>query len=232
MSGFSGTINIDSAQGGAEKLDITSATPNLPASATINIANGGTLFTGSSGSSIAVINAAIFVSGIGNFEILGALRVDGGSTLAGPITLQGDTTAGGNQTAGGTISGIINDINPVTSLSAGYGLIKVSTNTLTLSAANTYSGMTTIGYPTTSNNVTTYAPGGTLRLANTLAIQNSTLNIANGSLAFSSTVASHAFTIGGLTGTGNINLQDTASFPVALTIGNNNATSPYLHRAS
>ena len=44
----------------------------------------------------------------------------------------------------------------------GFGLTKVSTNTLILSAANTYSGQTTIN-------------AGTLRLANPLAVQHSTI---------------------------------------------------------
>jgi len=76
--------------------------------------------------------------------------------------------------------------------------------TVILAGANTFSGTTSFG-------------SGTLQLNNSLALQNSTLNITGGTLNFDSLPA----TITGLTGTGNINL------PVALTIGSSATPAAY-----
>ncbi len=93
---------------------------------------------------------------------------------------------------------------------------------VTLAGANTFSGTTDVDY------------GATVVLGNSLALQNSLLLIDSystpGQLAFSSTVTSHAFTIGGLTGSVGFALQDNAATPnaVVLSIGGNSvATSTY-----
>ena len=85
--------------------------------------------------------------------------------------------------------------------------------TVTLAAANTYSGPTIVS-------------GGTLNLANSLALQNSTLTTGAGSVVFG-TAGSQAFTLGALSGAGNIALMDNGGNPVALTVGNNNAITTY-----
>jgi autotransporter-associated beta strand protein len=86
-----------------------------------------------------------------------------------------------------------------------------------LAGVNTFSGTTTV------NN-------GTLVLANSGALLSSTLN-ANSALTDSGIVfdqaGSGAFTLGGLTGSGNLALQDDASHPVALTVGGNNSATTY-----
>ena len=118
-------------------------------------------------------------------------------------TLGIDTTsaAGGVFTYAGSIGGSI-------------GLTKLGSGTLSLAGANTFSGPTTVS-------------AGTLDLSNPSALQNSTL--ATGGIAFDSSVAGHAFTLGGLKGAGNITLQDNAATPnpVALTVGGNNANTTY-----
>ena len=86
-----------------------------------------------------------------------------------------------------------------------------------LGAANTFSGNTSI-------------VGGTLKLSNTNALQNSTLNYSAGMLAFDNSVASHAFTLGGLSGTNasiTLALKDAANNPVALTVGNNGQSTAF-----
>lgn len=100
--------------------------------------------------------------------------------------------------------------------STGGGLAKVGAGTLSLTAANTFTGATT-------------ANGGTLKLANSQALQNSTLSVNAGVVVFDSSVGSHAFTVGALSGTGNLALQNNAGTPsaVALTAGGNNASTVY-----
>src|SRR6478735_9993099 len=113
------------------------------------------------------------------------------------------------------VTGVISDGG------AGYGLSiapRLSSGSITLSGANTYSGVTTTASST-----------GTIILNNTNALQNSTLNYTAGTLAFSSAVASNAFTLGGLSGTANITLRNNAASPaaIALSVGNNNSATSY-----
>ena len=59
-------------------------------------------------------------------------------------------------------------------------------------------------------------------------MQNSTLTLAGGSLAFDNSVAGAAFTLGGLSGGNNISLSTNFTgypVPVALTVGNNGSTN-------
>jgi autotransporter-associated beta strand protein len=134
-----------------------------------------------------------------------------GTSTAGTWSLPIDTngfifTLNSNNNV--TISGAISS-----STGAG-GLIKDGAGTLTLSAANTFSGVTSITQ-------------GTLKLSNTSALENSTLNYAAGALTFDSGVASHAFTLGGLSGSVSILLKDALNNPVALSVGNNNVDTTY-----
>ncbi len=123
-------------------------------------------------------------------------------------------------------------------LSGPGSLIKIGTGTLTLSGANSYSGITTVtdGMLTLSGanlcSGTTTLSGGTLNLANQRAVQNSTVTLNGGSLIFDSAVTGHAFTFGGLAANlagpaYRITLEDNASTPnaVALTVGNNDAST-------
>jgi fibronectin-binding autotransporter adhesin len=86
--------------------------------------------------------------------------------------------------------------------------------TLNLATSNTFTGQTNLA-------------GGVLNLQNTLALQNSTVNISGGALAFASTVTSNQFIIGGLTGSGNIALLNFSAAPITLSIGNNSTGTTY-----
>ena len=98
--------------------------------------------------------------------------------------------------------------------SVGDAITKAGNGTLKFGGANTYTGDTTVS-------------AGTLNLANTNALQNSTL--ASGAVVFDSAVASHAFIFGGLKGGTNLVLQDNAGAPnaVALSVGKNNQSTTY-----
>jgi len=92
-------------------------------------------------------------------------------------------------------------------------LHKSGSGTWVLGGANAFSGSTTIA-------------GGTLKLANSLALQYSTLNYNNqgGTLGFGSL---NGVLIGALSGAQGIVLANGASAPVALTVGGSGASSTY-----
>ena len=218
MSGFTGTILVP-ASVATSKVDIEGdAVWN--SAATIIVSNGGTLFVESASTTndwagqAEQVAATIYVSGSGNSEGYGALRVDDAAVLTGNVILQGTTVYGGAYDHHGRsgISGVISDGG------LGYGIS--CANTINGQAeefwgANTYSGgtaWTNAAY--------------TLVLGNGSALQNSTLNIGPGQLLFDSVVTSNAFLFGGLTGTANITLTNGTS-AVALTVGNNNSSTVY-----
>ena len=168
--------------------------------ATLNPAysNGGFTFTGG-------------FSGTGNLVTSGGSG-GGGLTISGanPFNVTGlfENLVNGN-TGAVTISSVIGP--------NGLGLIENATSNLILSAANTFTGDTTV-------------TKGVLNLRNALALQNSVLvTNTNNEVTFgtSTTVGLSAVTLGGLAGTGSINLNDTLTTPaaVALTIGNSNVSN-------
>ena len=88
---------------------------------------------------------------------------------------------------------------------------KTGLGTQVLSGPNTYSGNTLVSQ-------------GTLALGNGLALQDSTLDTSgSGAVSFGPASA----TLGGLQGPGNLILTNTASTPVALSVGNNGANTTY-----
>jgi len=96
-----------------------------------------------------------------------------------------------------------------------------SVNVLTLSAANTYTGNTTLS-------------GGALDLQNQNAVQNSTVTLTGGgsTLIFDGAVAGNAFNLGGLAasagGSGyDLGLTNNTGAAIALTVGGNNVSSTY-----
>ena len=99
-------------------------------------------------------------------------------------------------------------------IGGGGNLNKLGAGTLTLSVANTYGGLTSIS-------------AGTLLLANTLALQQSTFDCGSSGTAGLSFGTLAAATFGGLQGTNNFTLSNTASAAVALSVGNNGANTVY-----
>lgn len=91
------------------------------------------------------------------------------------------------------------------------GLTKYGSGTLTLSAANTFTGATTVS-------------AGVLALSNSAALQYSTLNYSAGSITF---VGITSGTLGGLSGSQALSTNNSSGASVALTVGNNNASTAY-----
>ncbi len=127
----------------------------------------------------------------------------------------GILTADGNGGLGGTI---LLGSHATIAGSGGITLSAASTATLSLSDVNTYAGTTTIS-------------GGHLLLANSNAVENSTVSngITNGLQFDSSDAGSTSFNLGGLAGSGNLSLisQSAGNAAATLTVGSNNANTTY-----
>ncbi len=170
--------------------------------------NDGTLSTSTTNSTAF---GAFFFNGAKTITATGANTISGAGVIgisSGNVLTLSPTSAADSINVTGTI-GI------GTSGTAG-GVTKAGAGTVTFGGVNIYTGPT---------NVT----GGTLRLSNSLALQGSTLATGGTGIVFDSSVATHAFTFGGLAGSANLALADNAGSPnaVALTVGNNNATTTY-----
>jgi fibronectin-binding autotransporter adhesin len=200
-------------------VTVNAAAGGLALAQTVNN-NGNLLTIADSGHDTTASGA---VSGGGGVTMAGS----GTATLSGVNTYTGNTTissgtlaiGGSGQLGGGTYAGAIANNGTLTydstaaqtlsGVVSGTGVLNQNgSGTLTLSAANAFGGATVI------------ANGSTLQLANSLALQNSTLNYSSGTLDFGTLTAA---TLGGLSGSQNLSLQNDSSAAVALTV--NNSTS-------
>ncbi|MCX5653612.1 MAG: autotransporter-associated beta strand repeat-containing protein [Planctomycetota bacterium] len=182
-------------------------------SGTLVLSNTGNAYTGGTSLNAGTLQIAALDSlGTGNVTFKGGtLQNAPGSTI--------DVSGRINAVAGGQLAKIdtnSNDVSFGTGISGDGGLSKLGAGKLTLGAANTYFGDTTI------------SSDGALSLSNSLALQNSTLNYASagGSIDFAALTDA---TFGGLTGDKNLVLENTDLVPaaVALSVGQNNATTEY-----
>jgi autotransporter-associated beta strand protein len=128
------------------------------------------------------------------------------------------TLTSGTVTLSGSYPAITaNAGSDIASVISGTGTVVVAgTGSMYFTGANTYTGPTVI------------APGASLTVDNTAALQNSTLNYSAGTVDFSA--ATTAATLGGLQGTGPAQTLSTTNLgaaAVALTVGGNNATTTF-----
>jgi len=159
-------------------------------------------------------------SGGGTYNLNGGMLIVAGLAGAGPAfnfsggTLQAAAPFTANVSitlptsrGNGTIDTAGFNVTLSDPLSGPGGLVKAGFGALTLGAPNTYSGNTLV-------------TGGTLAVANQLALQLSTLDTSGADTVSFAGLASA--TLGGLTGPGAINLAS-----AALSVGNNNSSTTY-----
>ena len=191
------------------------------AGAEVLFGNAGASATVDLGSSNRTVGSLDFVSGTGTTiqSTSGCFLVLDNSGSAAPVTVAGHhaITAGVllNSDAAVTVTSGTDELTIGGSVADGaatHGIMLSGLGILALGGANTFSGNTTVS-------------SGILLLSNSLALQDSTLT--SGGIAFSSSVASHAFTLGGLSGSGNLALADNAGNAVTLSVGNNSSTTTY-----
>jgi autotransporter-associated beta strand protein len=167
------------------------------------------------GGAITVKPGAILASG-GAGSSTTPLVIDGGmvGSYSDTATYTGSVTLNNNMTVYNEFLGANGSATIFQGVVSGVGGIINLGGATTLAGANTFAGDTTVA-------------DGTILLANSLALQNSTLT--TGGVAFDSSVSSHAFTLGGLTGSSDLALQDNAATPnaVQLLVGNNNQDTIY-----
>ncbi len=222
-------------------MSLSRAAGTTVSSVSNNLTLGGILSDGTSagklvktGAGSVTLTAANGYTG-GNTVNAGTLAVSGSGTLGattGPLTVDGSTAIANLGTTSQTVgavalknSGQINngtltgssyavESGSVGAVLAGSGaLTKTTSGTVTLSAANTFNGATTIS-------------AGAISAAHNSALQNTTVSVnSNNGLTFATGIT--APTLGGLQGTGNITLATATSQAVTLNVGNNDATTTY-----
>jgi autotransporter-associated beta strand protein len=216
------TLNVSINMGAPVSLN--AATADLVIGQTVS--TGGNLLTIADGGHNTIINGAITGAGGLSKSGPGTNTLSAANTFSGNISVSGGTLAvgGAGQLGSGVYSGSITNnatfaysstaAQSISGIISGMGtLIQNGAGSLTLSGANTFNGQTVIA-------------GGALSLANSLALQESTLNYNNqgGNLSFGSLTSA---TLGGLTGAQNLSLLNGSSAGVSLTVGNNNASTTY-----
>lgn len=215
-----------------------------------NVANVVTLGSSGAGSAtlvsnitsaVTLANNIVVANNSGGTLVLGAKSAANNgatatSTYSGGITLNGDLTVDASQVSATSTTG--NTVVALTGVISGTGNLTIT------QAANTGTGTTAV-WIRGDNTFTgdTNIASGTLRLGsyttptvstNSLALQNSTVNLATGdtgTLVFgtSSTDGISSATFGGLKGTRNLTLENTKTSPtgVALSVGNNDQSTQY-----
>jgi autotransporter-associated beta strand protein len=165
MSAFSGDINVGFA--GAARFVNRSANGSLGAGVTVDVTTNGQLYL-QSGTCAAAVN----VSGFGDGDGFGAIRIDPGASLSGSVNLTGNATLGSLGT--GSISGNIGDNGN------GYGLTVTAGGISYSGISGLYHGNTTI-----NNNATLVLVSGAM-IENSAAIEiasNSTFDVSSDGVA-------------------------------------------------
>ena len=172
----------------------------------VEIGTGGLTFANNATQTVTVGSGNITSTTTGNLTF-NANSTGAFTISATSLNHSGSITNSGSSSGATTISGAIGA--NVTGLNQNS-----STSNLIISAANAaFIGDTTL-------------TSGVLNLRNQNSLQNSVVNMNGGTITFGSAGALANVSLGGLAGSGNLNLNDTAGTPAAvnLTIGNSNTS--------
>ncbi|PAW75197.1 MAG: hypothetical protein B9S38_02215 [Verrucomicrobiia bacterium Tous-C4TDCM] len=132
LSGFTGTVNVGTSGGFNSKLATTGGSSSFGAGTVVNIANGGTWYN-----TAAQTGITVNISGTGNSESLGALRLDNTTLdVTSSVVLKADGSIGG--TGSSTINA------PISEDGGSFSLTKQGAGTIFLGGVNTYGGVTTV----------------------------------------------------------------------------------------
>jgi len=132
---------------------------------------------------------------------------------AGAFVISNNVALESTLTAAGSGAGTVTLAGDVSGLGSGGSITKAGTWTLVLGGSNTYSGATVV-------------QDGHLFIANSYGLSGSTLsNLVPGAVVFTNNLTS-AY-LGGLAGTVDLGLTNTAGTGLALTVGGNNQNSTY-----
>ena len=202
-----GTLQYPSG-GGISPIDVSSQFAAIPSGQQAIIDTNGstaTFATAISGSGgLSKIGQGMLVL-TGNHTYTGSTTVNGGT-----LSLTGTIGSGGGTAISVTGPGVLNQ--GAAAVIAGTSSLTINSGAATLSGVNTYTGNTTVS-------------GGTLTVGHNLAVQNSTVAMSGGAIAFAAGITQPTF--GGLSGNGNFNLATVAPAAVALSVGNNDANTNY-----
>lgn len=204
-----GSLNLNA--GGASGVGISS-TYNL---------TGGILKFAYNGTSLFDTNSVLNLNG-GTIQVAAGMTLNSSNSQTNQVGgVAGQIVVGANGSTIDVLNGNTFTINTAVNHDSTLGstldggFTKTSAGTLVLGGANTFTGAAAIN-------------AGSLKLTNALALQNSTLALGTtGSLVFDSTVAGHAFTFGGLSGSTAFALTDNLSNAVALAVGQNDSSTTY-----
>lgn len=215
-STFSGTVTVAK---GAVTFNSGTSFSNLASNLLILGSAGQGSATLMSTASVGTVNNNIAVAaGSGGVLLLGA-NITGSMIWGGSVTLNGNV----NLTSASTG----NNAASYTNVISGTGAVTVSgTGVTRFSGTNTFTGVTRI------ESGTLQVGGNVFNDANTLALQNSTLDLNasdSGTLMFghNGNLQIAAATLGGLAGARNLALTSYSGSSVALTVGNNNSSTAY-----
>jgi len=202
LIGNLGNGNLTIANGGLVAVNGKNLTfaSGVNTTGTLNLNSGGTLQIGGTNAIQVGSGNAVFNWAGGTVQVSGANLTTSLNAILADNTTSTLNSNGLNATWSGVLSGNGN-------------LTKTGNGSLTLNATNTFTGNTTIS-------------AGNLTLANSLALQNSTLNynVGNGNLDFGNLTN---VTLGGLSGNKDFALFFPATNSLNLTVGTNNASTTY-----
>ena len=204
---FNGNTTVPSGSGNVS-ISNGAAVALAPAGAYSTVAgwlNSGKIASASAGALALIANDSETIN-MGSYTVL-SLGASGNDTYSGILTPSGTTYHLGG--GGGTLT-----FTPAITGARSLNVSGPGTVVLT-NIANTYTGGTTVS-------------AGTLQLNNPMAAKSSTVTVnADNGLAFGPGVT--APTVGGLAGSGMVNLAttDAPPLPVTLTSGGNNANTTY-----